>query len=457
MLPQISQENTLNFSLPIVSNSLTFPKLIEMISDFFENIARNLIQKILETVDYNYYISEERKERYYVKVRRKRTIITMFGEVTYTRTIYSDKLYGNCYTYVDRVLGIDRYIHYTNDVASYAYEAYSDENSMIKVGKELGSLIKGKYKIEKNSDYCISRQSISNLIHRPKGPVRIKYTEKKKEVDSLYLLLDEKYIPYQTKNVEERKENNNFMNKVALIVEGLNTDNPKRHYYINPYYYSSYSTNFSEEIMDIISERYNLDKLKHIHVLSDGGSWCKSLKTDLRFFNIKVTEYTDKYHAFNALWELTLDDEKYHDCLNLLLENKKSQLLEYVESLEITESKEDKKKYLLNNWNSIQRMVNLKDMNCAMEQVISHHVASQFTSVGKAYNKEHINFYHSMRDNYRNNENMKEVFLKALDRKDLFSKINEEGYDFSMFDKINAEHSYSILTRTGTQLKIGHF
>ena len=120
---------------------MTFPKFIESISDYTENLARDLIKQYLETADQQFRDSPDRKDNYYVKAKRERTLITMFGEVRYKRTIYQDKYTGKTYIYVDRKFGIDRYIHYTNDVASYAYEAYADENSMIKVGKEIGNLI----------------------------------------------------------------------------------------------------------------------------------------------------------------------------------------------------------------------------------------------------------------------------------------------------------------------------
>ena len=59
-------------------------------------------------------------------------------------------------------------------------------------------------------------------------------------------------------------------------------------------------------------------------------------------------------------------------------------------------------------------MLNLKHMNCAAEQVISHHIASIFTSVPKAYSIENINRYLSMRDNLRNGENLKKLYLLGV-------------------------------------------
>ena len=114
--------------------------MIETVCYNTENLARKAIVGYLEKLDKDFKESKLRKERYYVKDYRPRTLITMFGEITYFRTIYIDSDNGDRYTYVDEKMGIDKYIRYTNDVRCYAYEAYCDENSMIKVGKELGNL-----------------------------------------------------------------------------------------------------------------------------------------------------------------------------------------------------------------------------------------------------------------------------------------------------------------------------
>lgn len=457
MLPQIEGNKTLISPLMLSSNSMTFPKFIESISDYTENLARDLIKQYLETADQQFRDSQGRKDNYYVKAKRERTLITMFGEVRYKRTIYQDKYTGKTYIYVDRKFGIDRYIHYTNDVASYAYEAYGDENSMIKVGKEIGNLIYGKYKIVKNSEYSLSRQLIKNLIFRVEKPVRTKYTGEKKQLSDLYVIIDEKYIPQQMREQKALDKGKKVMSKVAVIVEGINTEDKNRHKYVNPYYFTQYKGNFADDLAEIIYDRYDIEKLQHIHYLSDGGTWIKGLKSDMKMINVDLVEYTDKFHAFKALWSLTLDNDKYKEAIAPLVSNKKDEFKQYLDTLEIPESKQDRKSYLLNNWETIQNMLSLKTMNCAAEQVISHHVASEFTSVAKAYGKSNLNLYLAMRDSYRNNENLRELFLMALDREDADDKINKDEYDFSMFNKDGTTHDYTTMLNNGDHLKMGHF
>lgn len=50
------------FPYSTISSSVTFPKFIELVNDYLESYGRKLIKNILETADYNYLVSEERKK-----------------------------------------------------------------------------------------------------------------------------------------------------------------------------------------------------------------------------------------------------------------------------------------------------------------------------------------------------------------------------------------------------------
>lgn len=269
-----------------------FVKYIEDTSLYWEKEIRESIKEFLEEMDFKFRNSPNRKDRYYVAYTGSRTIITMYGEITYTRTLYKDRLDSSYYCYVDEKLGIGKYIRYTNDVACYAAEAYADENSMIKVGIEVGNLIYSKFSLKDNRDYSIPRQTIYNLMKRSKE-IRIKPLIEKKVVDDIYILTDEKYLPGHKKADDN---SSSHMIKSALIVEGLDKSN-KRHKYINPQYLSLYkSQNFAYDILEYLNDRYDLEELKHIHVLGDGANWIKATANDLKCPNVELTQYLCKFH-----------------------------------------------------------------------------------------------------------------------------------------------------------------
>lgn len=437
MITQSLLLNDLSLPLNQIGRPLTFAKVIEEFSYKGEKYIRDKIKEYLEYVDYVFRYSKSRTSMYYVKYTKPRTIITMFGEITYTRTIYKDLLNNRNFCYVDEKLGIDKRIRYTNDIAAYVIEAYSDENSMIKVGHEIGNLIHSKFSLKDNRDYSLPRQTIYNLLKRTKQ-IRINPLKEKTVIDELFILMDEKYLPdHPIKRSQDDNKRNPTMIKSALIVEGLDKVDKKRHKYINPQYYSSYgSSDFSNELLQYLDNRYDLDKLKSIHCLADGANWIKETFKQMKLPNIKYKQYLDKFHFHQALWRICKEEKVYKKAVDYLYHNDKENLYKLLAVLNNNETDKRNIDYIKNNYNLIQNTIHLKNMNCAMEQAVSHHIHSQFDNVPKVYSKNNIDRYLSNRDNYRNKENMKLLFLEALNDKSDLDKtvINKTKLNLSSLE-----------------------
>ena len=445
MLPQTELIRQLLLPTNESFSPRNFVKYMEDTSTYWEKEIRESIKEFLEEMDYRFRNSPNRKERYYVAYTGSRTIITMYGEITYIRTLYKDRLDGSYYCYVDEKLGISKYIRYTNDVACYVAEAYADENSMIKVGIEVGNLIHAKFSLKDNRDYAIPRQTIYNLMKRSKE-IRIEPQIDKKVVENIYILTDEKYLP-------GHKDKPSQMIKSALIVEGLDKGNKKRHKYINPQYLSLYkSENFASDILEYLNDRYDLEKLQHIHVLGDGATWIKATANDLKCPNVKLTQYLCKFHYSQGLWRIFKDKPLYSLAIDYLYHNDKKDLYELFKTVEESETTKRNIEYIKNNYDLIQNTIHLKNMNCAMEQSISHHIHSEFDNVPKVYGDNNLNRYCSYRDNYRNKENLKQLFLEALEDTNEESNktvINKTFINLEHFDSQKPLPYYSLKLEDG--------
>ena len=467
MIPHINNLETYlkDMLLPQASkgDGLTWPKLIESMCKKTEEEIRNQLVEYLEEMDRKFRYSEDRLNKYYVKNTRKRTLITMYGEITFRRTQYINLSTKKPYCYVDDKLGIDSRIRYTNDVAAYCMEAYADENSMIKVGKEVGNLIHAKFSLDKNDDYAIPRQTVQRMLKRVKATY-IKPLQEKKRVEDIYILMDEKYLPDHNDPNKPGSKKKKKMTKVAMIVEGLDTSN-KRHKYLGVSFCSLYKGDFSLRLLEHLNDRYDLEYLKHIHVLADGGTWIKTVSDEIGVPNAKLRKYLCKFHFHQALnrifpikdiYDLAID-YIYHDKQEDLYELFNATLKSVKEELNIN-TKEDEESssrytnlknninYIKNNYSEIMNMISLENMNCAMEQCISHHICSEFSNVPKVYSGDNLNLYLSMRDNYRNKENIKMIYLLALNDADSDSEctyINKKIMDFSIVENITNEHCYT--------------
>ena len=467
MIPHINNLETYlkDMLLPQASkgDALAWPRLIESMCKKTEEEIRNQLVEYLEEMDRKFRYSEDRLNKYYVKNTRKRTLITMYGEITFRRTQYINLSTKKPYCYVDDKLGIDSRIRYTNDVAAYCMEAYADENSMIKVGKEVGNLIHAKFSLDKNDDYAIPRQTVQRMLKRVKATY-IKPLQEKKRVEDIYILMDEKYLPDHNDPNKTGSKKKQKMTKVAMVVEGLDTSN-KRHKYLGVSFCSLYKGDFSLRLLEHLNDRYDLEYLKHIHVLADGGTWIKTVSDEIGVPNAKLRKYLCKFHFHQALnriftckdiYDLAID-YIYHDKQEDLYELFNATLKSVKEELNIN-TKEDEESssrytnlknninYIKNNYSEIMNMISLENMNCAMEQCISHHICSEFSNVPKVYSGDNLNLYLSMRDNYRNKENIKMIYLLALNDADSDSEctyINKKIMDFSIVENITNEHCYT--------------
>lgn len=464
MIPHINNLETYlkDMLLPRDSkgDGLTWPKLIESMCKKTEEEIRNQLVEYLEEMDRKFRYSEDRLNKYYVKNTRKRTLITMYGEITFRRTQYINLSTKKSYCYVDDKLGIDSRVRYTNDVAAYCFEAYADENSMIKVGKEVGNLIHAKFSLDKNDDYAIPRQTVQRMLKRVKATY-IKPLQEKKRVEDIYILMDEKYLPDHNDPNKPGSKKKKKMTKVAMIVEGLDTSN-KRHKYIGVSFCSLYKGDFSLRLLEHLNDRYDLEYLKHIHVLADGGTWIKTVSDEISVPNAKLTKYLCKFHFHQALNRIFTSKDIYDLAIDYIYHDKQEDLYELFnatlksikEELNIN-TKEDEESssrytnlknninYIKNNYSEIMNMISLENMNCAMEQCISHHICSEFSNVPKVYSGDNLNLYLSMRDNYRNKENIKMIYLLALNDANSDSEctyINKKIMDFSIVENITNEH-----------------
>lgn len=94
---------------------------------------------------------------------------------------------------------------------------------------------------------------------------------------------------------------------------------------------------------------------------------------------------------------------------------------------------ESKKQYILNNWTNINNLYKY-NLSCPMESQISHNIAALFTSRPKGYSVKMINKLTKLRLLYKNNHNIKELYLNNFNSNTTLT-INKEQFNMDIFDK----------------------
>jgi len=202
-------------NLDINSNVMNYVNLLSNLDESLCIVARESLISIFETMDKSFSMSLNRKKNYDIKSHHPRTIMTVFGEITYNRTFYISKLNGKNYCHVDRILGLHKHDYFDPYLKSLIID-YSSNNSMPKTAKYINDLIGNRIKVKSSFNY-VSRQTVRNIIMSSNlsNPEIVELNTP----DNLYIIADEKWIHTQN------NDNKDVMEKSVVVFEDIKNKN----------------------------------------------------------------------------------------------------------------------------------------------------------------------------------------------------------------------------------------
>lgn len=367
------------------SNVFDYVNFIQITSDSLNEFAKNYLIEVFELLDKDFKSSKERSKRYHLNKYESRTILTIFGEITYSRTFYKNIVDGSMYCPVDRMIGLNPNDYFDPTIKSLAIELTAS-NSYSEAGRIINNLIYKKFNI-KNEYLLLSRQTIRNFILSAKLAT-FSYKKSEYPVGTIYIMADEHFVGSQFQDKD-------FMVKHAVIHEGPIKVTKNRNQLKNKHVFYSIDEPIANQLIDYIENVYDINKIKKIIILGDGANWIKSLKNEFKLTkDIEVVYVLDKFHFKQAVHHISCNyyiekmiakhvknnNKKHFKLLiNLLIkENPNRQKI-------ITE----KKKYILNNWNAILYLYN-HNLSCPMESQISHNIVSRTSSRPRGFVKSSL-------------------------------------------------------------------
>lgn len=409
------------------SNVFNYIGLLSNLDSSLCDIAKRSLTTIFSSIDKSYSNSSDRKRKYHIKAHHSRTILTVFGEVTFSRTFYTDKHNKGSFCYLDRFLGLHKHDYFDPYIKALIIE-YSSNNSIPTVCSMINEFIGNRIKLSNKIKY-LSRQSVRNIILSSKLSVPTK-----KELptpNTLYIIADEKYVHTQY------NDKNKVMVKSIVVFD--NILGKKRKFLNNKKIFASYENKFIDEVLDYLYYTYNTDKVKNIFIMGDGAKWIKSLTGYFKFNkDTKVIFALDKFHFKQAIHHIC-NNKKLEDILSsYIINNEKESFIEVCNDLIISyphrlDTITTKKEYILNNWNYILNLYRYK-LSCPMESQISHNLAYLLTSRPKGYSLTMLNKILKIRLLYRNKENIKLLYLNNFNNKDIVP-FNKEYLNFDIYNR----------------------
>jgi len=431
----------------LANPAINYAQFCEGFDTFIHSLCRTILIETLEKMDLEFRNSPHRTAQYYVKQTRTRTIITLWGEITYKRTEYIDRRTNKPYCYVDRKLGLLKRMRFDVAVCSLIYEAYSRDVSMTSVGRNIGERIHG-YSLSHNRQlHYISRQSVWNILNRFK---EIHFPETPQETipEVLYVMADEKYVPTQRDPNHKKR-----MVKTAAVFESRKKVGKNRYELVNKRYFSFLEGQFWPQFLDHLTNIYDLTKVKQIYIMGDGADWIKAGVNIINSQDVHVKYASDRFHVFQAIGHITKDKKLQSILLDYVIHNKRKDFNKIVDSILQQETSEsriktitEKRNYIISSFQGIQVMYKNVKIGCSMEQVISHILARHLASIPKAYSYNRLPTYVNNRINQENGIDLRIAYLQAIDKgKDKHGKVylDSQKLDFSLFDK-HCENSYHL-------------
>lgn len=402
--------------------------LISNLDNSLCTIAKQSLVTIFEAIDKSYSNSIERKHKYHIKAHLPRTILTVFGEITFTRTFYTDRDNKGSYCYLDRFLGLKKHDYFDPYIKATIVE-YSANNPIPTVVNMINDLIGNRIKLEDKIKY-LNRQTIRNIILDSKlSNPELKQLD---TPDTLYVIADEKWVHTQNNNNED------VMVKSIVVFDGIK-DKPRKSLNNKRIFASFKGNQFLEDTLDYLYYSYNLDKVRNIFVMGDGAKWIRTLTNHFQITNeTNVIFALDKYHFKQAIHHICLDKSLENVLSSYVLNNNRKNFKlfceEFIKSYpHRTDTINQKKEYIINNWKNILNLYKY-NLSCPMESQISHNIASLLTSRPKGYSLKMLDKILKIRLLFKNNENIKRLYLNNFNKNTIVT-INEENNYFSFKNK----------------------
>lgn len=281
-----------------------YVNLTVSLQELFNDLSSDLIKEFIEAVDLEFKNSEKRKERFYInKSNVKRSIVTIFGEITFHRTLYQDKYTNEYYNYIDDVPGLEAYKTYDPIVREILIQDSVWRNPSHTSSFSSLNALHIKQSLEQTLP--IPKQTIY-LFKREAKLCEIKYDEIE-HGKTLYVMVDEKWIHKQDKNKPNKKKW--IMSKYFVTFTDIDRKG-KRSRLVGKHVFITSSDKPWQEFMNVLPYIYNFEILENINLFSDAGSWILSGASELKLYtNNKVTINTCEFHVKQKINRSTTDKE----------------------------------------------------------------------------------------------------------------------------------------------------
>ncbi len=431
-----TEENLIN----LLSEQRDISEFIKDTRNLLNNIGVALVKEALETIDAAVKIDANRKCEWSIERRDSKTIATEFGDVTYERTYYRNKLTGEYKHISDEIVGIKAHDKMDIGLRAKLVDSAADL-SYSKSGKVIENVI------------SFTDQTVMNAIRDvgaiPNNAIKIK--TRKKVVPVIYIEADEDHVANQNGNCIEPK--------LIYVHEGRKHVSKDRHELVNSRFFSGVYSNSEEmwlEVANYLDDAYDLDKVEQIYISGDGARW---IKEGLNW--IPNSKYVlDRFHLSKYLRSATAHRRDLYPIMWNYIENEEKEYVKelFDELINVCESDykkteiKDAKRYVLNHWDAVLENFNDNYHGCSAEGHISHILSDRLSSRPLGWVKVGVDHMSRIRTFKANGGDLFEYMLQHKQKKmkeERILKLEKRSYKNFISRKSNEQLDNITVLTTG--------
>ncbi len=422
------------------------------ITEAVNGLGREIIRITLEEINDAFRNSLWRKDKWYIEDTDKKQLVTTLGTVVFKKTLFRSKTERTedgkevmCYL-LDKALGFTENQRITEGAAERIYKE-AVQTSYRKGGEAIG--------IEEK----VSKQAVKVLLHKTIFPPNLQIPECKKEVEYLYIDADEDHYSLQFQDHkgdigrdERGHKKNGAITKIIYVYEGIEPEAPKskRHRLINTHYFCRADGDNKalwDEVYAYIEAHYDIKKIKHIYLNSDGGPWIKAGYKRIAGIQYVLDEFhLSKYllkmtgHMMDSQWDARNELCRIISCGNKEDFQKEVEILKgYTEKETVKEKIQQSADYVLDNWGAAKKRLWKKDgvLACSAEGHVYHVLSSRMSTLAMGWSRHGASQMAHLREYYYNGGDMLE--LVRYQKTEIPKAAGAEELELSAYDMLKAE------------------
>ena len=305
-----------------------------------------------------------------------RTWLTELGELTYKRTYF--RLRDGSFVYLlDHIIGVESYERISKELVADILQA---------------ATVKSYQQAIDTTKQEITRQTVHNrLVALDDLVMPVERVEETPE--TLDIFADEDHVHLTPKG--------KAIVPLVTITEGMDTSNPRRHKTIHPIHIAAFgmaSEAFRENVNAVLTERYDMDRIKQINVHGDGASWIETLQQLIPHSRLVL----DGYHLEKELRSfLRLKGAKqYAAAIRQAMKKDDGyeafeRYCENISQQQATEEEQNKVRdfveYCANRWSAIVTRMSRETCGSCTEPQVSHVLSDRLSRNPIAWSRDGLN------------------------------------------------------------------